>query len=133
MLKMGRDGVIVGHDRPTIGRGVDCWITERDHRLDGQDFPATYLRAGPHSTEIGNLWRFVNGSADAMAAELADNTVPPRADHGLDGGADIADPVVSGRRRDRLYGRHQPPAGQKFRHAPSRLYVSHGNSSYPTF
>ena len=89
VLVMGRKAAVGGADGPAVAVERDAAGAGGDDRLDGDDQALGEKMAG---CGIGVVWDagiFVNGAANAVAAEFADDVEAAAADFAFDGAADV--------------------------------------------
>src|SRR5215471_4591660 len=73
MLPLRRQRMVGGDDRPAVGERAYRRTTRVDHWLDREDHSRLQLEAGTWAAIVDDLRLFVELTADAVAAEFADD------------------------------------------------------------
>jgi hypothetical protein len=89
VLVVGGEAAVGGADGPAVAVEGDAACGSGDDGLDGDDEPFGEEMACVGVGIVGDAGLFVNGAADAVAAEFADDVKAAAADFALDGAADV--------------------------------------------
>ena len=89
MLVVSGEAAVGGADGPAVAVERDVAGAGGDDRLDGDDEAFGEEMAGVGIGVVGDSGLFVNGAANTVAAEFADDVEAAAADFALDGAADV--------------------------------------------
>src|SRR4051812_7050328 len=93
MFELGREGAVAGYGRPAILEYLHGRLADVDHRLDREEHSGLQFRPGARAAGVNHFRRVVEQPAEAVAAEIADDSVAVALGIGLDGMADVAEMV----------------------------------------
>ena len=94
VLVVGGQAAVAGDGRPAVLEDLDLVAPRGDHGLDGQGHPRPDLRPASRRPEIRHLGLLVEGPADAVSDELADDRKALALDRLLDGRRDVGQAVA---------------------------------------
>src|SRR5918995_4701406 len=97
VLEMGREGAVLGRDRPAVFGDDHRGRPGVDHRLDRKCHPRGEQRAPSGLAEIRNLGLLVHRPADPVPDQGADDGETGRLGRPLDGRRDVSDAVAGAR------------------------------------
>ncbi|HLZ92368.1 MAG TPA: hypothetical protein VKQ28_11680 [Candidatus Acidoferrum sp.] len=99
---MGREAAIGGADGPAVAVERNATRGGGDDGLDGDDQSFGEEMTGCGVGVVGDAGLFVNGAANAVAAEFANDVEAAAADFAFDGAADVFGAVAGAGRGERL-------------------------------
>ena len=91
---------VASTDGPTVTFLHDFFLSESNHRFDGEHHAFAQLDACATISLVRHLWVFVHFAPYSMSDELADDAVTELLDVTLHSVADVADTVACHRRLD---------------------------------
>ncbi len=93
MFEVGGGFAVGGDDGPAVGELADLGAAHVDHGFDG-DRHAGFEFGFDFAAVVGDVGFFVEGAADAVADEFADDAVAVGDDEVFDGFGDVVDAVA---------------------------------------